>query len=131
MRDDTGDDYAAMLIAEKYCFLPFRTSSWTDIDWNDYCVKHREYLKTPQGAKTLEDEIKKGKFGTCPDCNVPLIPVGRRNKPCIAKLWLVCPCDGEIVENIDAVDSAAYGNWVNLKKPDPPWIAELKKDCPK
>lgn len=118
-------------IAQRYCLLDLESSSLGEIDWNEFARKHREFLSTKEGTMMLKEAITNSRFGNCPDCGLPLLPVGRRNKPYITGIWLICPCTGKVIEEIDEVDSAIYGRWVDLKEPEPAWIAEITEKCPK
>lgn len=120
-----------MDIIQQYCLLELHIDSIDDLDWNEYAYRHRSFLQTEEGKELLKEKITNSEFGKCPICESPLIPVGRRNKPYMASLYLVCPCTYKVFTNISEVDGAIYGWWFDTKDPEFNWINELKKNCSK
>lgn len=98
----------------------------SEVDWNDFSEKHRDFLNTEEGLNHLKSKIDKGDFGHCPVCKKPLLPVGRRYKPYMDGLYLICMKCDKIREEVDLVDGAIYGPWINLEQPYPPWIGDFK-----
>jgi len=116
-------------ILQQYCLLDLAIDSLDDIDWNSYAGKHRNFLQTSEGKEKFKKKLSEGGYGRCPICKSSLLPIGRRNKPYIASLYLVCPCTFEVITHISEIDGAIYGTWYNSENKDYIWVNDLKQNC--
>ncbi|MFQ5979211.1 MAG: hypothetical protein ACE5OZ_13880 [Candidatus Heimdallarchaeota archaeon] len=109
-----------------YCLLDIEVNSISELNWNEYALKHQKYLRTKKGMNHLRKKIENGDFSRCPDCRTPLLPVGQRNKPYISSLYLACFSCNKAVDRVESVDGAVYGKWWDLENPDFNWLNKLK-----
>ena len=120
-----------MLTAVYHCLFKQDSLENLENDWNKLARLHTRILYSDEGMKALQEKVTRGDFGICDRCKTPLIPVGRRNKPYIDHLYLVCVCCEKVRGELKNIDGAVYGTWTNPEEERQKWLSDLKKNCKK
>jgi hypothetical protein len=118
--------------AQEFLLLPLNVEDLSDVDWNDYVARHREYLDTAQGLEAVRKKVEAGVFGFCKKCGIPLLPYCPEYKVYRDSLSGWCPCCKAKKELYPPVDGVVYSYVFEIEPYSSlPWVRAIVGRCPK